>query len=203
MAPGGALGVEDAAASRYGRLRMAATAAGPRVPRRTFEALFNEAAFPVDAALAARLREEGVDPVALQASYPLATLRRTFEVVRAHALGALPEAEGMREVGRRWLAGFKQTAVGFVFRTTAPLFGPDRTLQTLPRYLSTAREDMPLEVHHEAPRRYRLRCLDPEASPHFLAGCLEGVLDASGAKGARVEVLPTATPGLELIVSWE
>ncbi len=171
------------------------------MPRRTFEAMFAEGGVSLDDALSAELHAAGLDLSHPRPAYPLALLRAMIDVVRRHAFAALPPEEGFREVGRRWVLGFKHTPLGWVFRASAPLFGPDRTLQTLPRYLTSVREDLPLRVYQEGAGRYRLVCADARANAHFLAGCLEVLLATAGVDAARVQVKP-GPPPFELEVSW-
>lgn len=172
-----------------------------RVPRRTFEALLRPEVVTSTPALRADLLQAGLDPEHLAASYALPTLRAVLEAIRRHECGTLGVDDGYREVGRRFVQGFKQTPVGWIFNTMAPLFGPARTLQQLPRHLSSVREEFPVTVVTEGETRYRLICLDPDARAHFVAGCLEGVLLTCGVTGATVTVLQQAQ-GFELEVSW-
>lgn len=172
------------------------------IPRRTFEALFHPTTVQRDAALDAGLREVGVDLAHLEASYSLKALRAAQEVLRLHAFSALPVDEGYRAVGRAFVAGFRHTPVGWVFRSMAPMFGADRTIQTMPRYLSSVREDMPLVVAVTGERRYQMTCADPGANPHFLAGCLEVVLETCGVTGGAVAVARAGDDGFTLEVSW-
>lgn len=173
------------------------------VPRRTFEALFRPEGIAVTPGLKAELFAAGLDLEHLSPSYPLALLRLAFDVARRHAFPALPGPEGFRAVGRAFVAGFKQTPIGWVFRSMAPVFGPDRTLQTLPRYLSAVRDDMPLQITAVGERRYELSSRDANANPHFLAGCLEAVLETCGATSFSVEVAAESADGFTLDIRWQ
>ena len=173
------------------------------VPRRTFEALFRPEGIAVTPALKAELFAAGLDLEHLSPSYPLALLRLAFDVARRHAFPALPEPEGHRAVGRAFVAGFKQTPIGWVFRAMAPAFGPDRTIQTLPRYLSAVRDDMPLQIIAVGERRYQMVSADPDANPHFLAGCLESVLQTCGASSWAVEVVAEGPDGYGIDIRWQ
>lgn len=175
--------------------------AAHRVPRRTFEALLRPEVITLSASARAALLEAGLDAEHLAAGYDLGTLRRVMDTIRRLECAALPVSDGFREVGRRFVQGFKQTPIGWIFGTMAPLFGPVRTLQQLPNYLSSVREEFPVTVLTEGETRFRLICLDPEAQPNFMAGCIEGVLATCGVTGASVEVLEQAA-GFELEISW-
>lgn len=173
------------------------------VPRRTVEALFRPEGVAVTPALKDELFAAGVDLERLAPSYPLPVVRLAFDIARRHACPELPVADGFRAVGRAFVAGFKQTPIGWVFRSMAPVFGPDRTIQTLPRYLSAVRDDMPLQITAVGERRYELSSGDTSANPHFLAGCLEAVLDTCGAKDFTVEVSASNADGFTIDIRWQ
>jgi len=172
------------------------------VPRRTFEALFRPEGIPVTGALKAELKALGVDLDALATHYPLSLLRQSMDLARRHAFPTLSEADGLRAVGRAFVSGFKQTPVGWVFRSMAPLFGPDRTIFTLPRYLSSVREDLPLSIVATGERRYLLSSQEQDARAHFLAGCLEAVLETCGAKTSFVTVATESADGFTIELGW-
>lgn len=177
--------------------------ATPTVPRRTVEALFRPEGIAVTDALKAELLAVGLDLDRVAPSYPLTLMRLAFDVARRHAFPELSEADGHRAVGRAFVAGFKQTPIGWVFRSMAPVFGPDRTIQTLPRYLSAVREDMPLQITAVGERRYELASPDPAGKPHFLAGCLESVLETCGARAFAVTVTAENADGFTIDIRWE
>lgn len=172
------------------------------IPRRTVEALFQPEGLRVTEAMRVELLALGVDVQGLSASYPLPAFRQLLEVARRHAFAQLPEADGFRAVGRRWVAGFKQTLIGWVFRTMAPVFGTDRTIQTLPRYLSSVREDLPMVVVATGENAYQLSSTDGTANPHFIAGCLEAVLETCGQPSFRVAVTAAGPDGFVIELSW-
>lgn len=173
-----------------------------RVPKRTFEAMLRPEVVTLTPELKAALRERGVDPDHLEPTFELPTLRAVLELVRQQECGALAIEDGQREIGRRFVQGFKQTAIGWIFGRMAPFFGPVRTLQQLPRYLTSVREEFPVTVATEGDTRYRLICLDPDAGAHFMAGCIEGVLETAGLlEPPTVKVVPMEQ-GFELEISW-
>src|SRR5574340_1663171 len=133
------------------------------VPRRVFDSLFGVAGgLPPEGALREELRAVGFDPLVRADAYPLRTWRAAIDVARRHAYPQLPKAEGERTLARRFVDGFTRTPVGFVLKAVAPVFGLDRTLQSLPHYVRTVRSFMRLTVAQEGPGNYRILFDDPE-----------------------------------------
>lgn len=171
------------------------------IHRRTVEALLRpEVVVPSDA-LKAALREVGVDVEHLEPAYTVASVRSAMDLIRRASCPELDDPAGFRELGRRFVLGFKQTPVGWIFSAMAPLFGPDLTMQTLPRYLSAVRDNFPLSVIAEGDRRYRFLSHDVAQYPEFIAGCIELVLETCGVKSYEVVCLGR-DPGFELEVRW-
>lgn len=171
------------------------------VARRTIEALLRPEVLALTDAVRADLLREGVDVERLEPAYSLRAMRGVFDVVRRHACPELEEAAGYREVGRRFVRGFKQTPIGWIFSRMAPAFGPHLTIETLPRYLSTVRREFPVSVVTEGDARYRLLCPDPGTQGHFMAGAIEGVLETCGVAAYSVQVVPRPQ-GFELEITW-
>lgn len=152
-------------------------------------------------ALKVALRDAGLDVEHLEPTYAVATMRAVMDLLRRDICPELDEGAGFRQLGRRFVLGFKQTPVGWIFTAMAPLFGPDLTMQTLPRYLSSVRDNFPLSVIAEGDRRYRFISHDVAQYPEFIAGCVELVLETCGLAAYEVVCL-RREPGFELEVSW-
>lgn len=171
------------------------------IPRRTVEALLRPEVVSATPELLERLRAVGVDPEHLEPKYSVTQLRGVLDAIRLQVLPERPVEEGYRELGRRFVLGFKQTPVGWIFSAMAPLFGPDLTMQTLPRYLSSVRDDFPISVIAEGDHRYRFMYREAAQYPGFIAGCVEVVLETCGVTSYEVTWLPR-DPGFELLVRW-
>ncbi|MFZ5439970.1 MAG: DUF2378 family protein [Myxococcota bacterium] len=171
------------------------------IPRRTLEALLRPEIVSVTPELEAELKALGIDVSSWAPKYTVRQLRQAMELVRAHTLSELPVERGYRELGRRFVLAFKQTPVGWIFSAMAPLFGPDLTMQTLPRYLSSVRDDFPISVIAEKDHRYRFIYRDETQYPDFIAGSVEVVLETCGLTTYEVRWEPQP-PGFELVVSW-
>ncbi len=171
------------------------------VPARVFEGLFLGGALLPDDLLSAELARLGFQPGNGRDSYSAKTWREALEVARRHAYPLLTEAEGFRALGRRFAEGFGRTVVGRVFRAVAPLFGVDRTLLSVPRYLHTVRKHMRVELHALEANRYRLVAFDPHPNADFIAGCMLGILDVFSIEGTAVVVVSEADR-FELELFW-
>jgi uncharacterized protein (TIGR02265 family) len=146
------------------------------VPLRVFEGLFVGAELHPTGAFADALVRCGYDANAPRKAYPAVVWRDAIEVARRHVHPSIPVADGLRALGRAFAAGFGKTVIGRVFRTVAPLFGLERTILSLPRYLHTVRRHMQVEVALEGDV-FRLTAVDPYPNPDFIAGCMLGIVD--------------------------
>ena len=171
------------------------------VPARVFEGMFLGGGLLPHDALAAELAALGYVPGNPRESYSAKAWRDALLCARRHVYPALPEAEAFRALGRRFAEGFGKTVVGRVFRTVAPLFGVDRTLLSVPRYLHAVRKRMHVEMHALGANRYQLVARDPHPNPDFIAGCMLGILDIFSLEGAAVVTLVEGER-FEVEISW-
>jgi uncharacterized protein (TIGR02265 family) len=175
--------------------------ASVQVPRRNFEGLFIHALKPTGA-FAQSLRDIGYDPEAAQEYYPLAVWRAALGVARRFAYAGQPPEAANRALGHQYVEGFAQTLVGRIFATAAPLLGTERCLTRLPTYLKAGREDMQMLLEPVQERDWRVRVVDPDPLPDFVAGVVEAVLRRTRVEPA-VEVLERQPGGYTLRVRWE
>jgi uncharacterized protein (TIGR02265 family) len=172
------------------------------VPRRVFDGLFAAEGCALTPALREDLKAIGFDPDSSVDGFPVETWRASVDVVRRHVLPEVEREAALVQLGRRFAAGFGRTPVGWVLRGVAPLFGPDRTLLAVPRYLHTVRRSMKVAVHAEGQGRYRLVAEDPSSDPPFIGGCLLGILDIFGLDG-RMRVVNARSGGFEIELEWD
>ncbi|HZI09120.1 MAG TPA: DUF2378 family protein [Myxococcus sp.] len=172
-----------------------------QVPRRNFEGLFVHALKP-SGAFVQSLRDIGYDAEAAQEYYPLPVWRAALGVARRFAYAGQPAEVANRALGHRYVEGFAQTLVGRIFATAAPLLGTERCLTRLPTYLKAGREDMKMELEPVQARDWRVRVVDPDPLPDFVAGVVEGVLRRTRVEPA-VDVLERQPGGYALRVRWE
>ncbi|WP_434345327.1 DUF2378 family protein [Myxococcus virescens] len=171
-----------------------------QVPRRNFEGLFVHALKPTGP-FAQSLRDIGYDMEASQEYYPLAVWRAALGVARRHVCVGQPPEAANRVLGHRYVEGFAQTLVGRIFATAAPLLGTERCLTRLPTYLRAGREDMKMLLEPVQAGEWRIRVVDPDPLPDFVAGVVEGVLLRTKVL-PQVEVLERQAAGYALRVRW-
>jgi len=171
------------------------------VHRRVFEGLFDLRLRP-EGAFAAALARAGYDPYRPRESYPIEVWRACLEVARTTLYPELPEDEGLRWIGRHFAEGFSETLVGRVFAAATPLLGPDRVITQLPRFLSSARDGVRLDVSCAGPHHWTLRMIDRGGTGHFVAGVVERVLEHAHCT-PTVRVTASDPEGFTLDVVWE
>ncbi|QSQ18743.1 DUF2378 family protein [Pyxidicoccus parkwayensis] len=172
-----------------------------QVPRRNFEGLFTHALKPTGG-FAQSLRDIGYDAEAAQEYYPLAVWRAALGVARRYAFAGEPSEVANRGLGHKYVEGFAQTLVGRIFATAAPLLGTERCLTRLPTYLKAGREDMKMLLEPVQAHEWRIRVVDPDPLPDFVAGVVEGVLRRTRVT-PRVDVLERHPTGYVLRVEWD
>jgi|SRR5215217_1892549 len=172
-----------------------------QVPRRNFEGLFVHALKP-SGAFAQSLRDIGYDTEVSQEYYPLNVWRAALGVARRFACAGQPAEVANRALGHHYVEGFAQTLVGRIFATAAPLLGTERCLTRLPTYLKAGREDMKMVLEPVQEREWRVRVVDGDPLPDFVAGVVEGVLRRTRVE-PRVEVLERQPSGYALRVRWD
>jgi uncharacterized protein (TIGR02265 family) len=172
-----------------------------QVPRRNFEGLFVHALKPTGG-FAQSLRDIGYDSEAAQEYYPLSVWRAALGVARRYAFAGEAPDVANRALGHKYVEGFAQTLVGRIFATAAPLLGTERCLTRLPTYLKAGREDMRMLLEPVQAREWRVRVVDPDPLPDFVAGVVEGVLRRTRVT-PRVEVLERQSTGYVLRVEWD
>lgn len=172
-----------------------------QVPRRNFEGLFIHALRPTGG-FAQSLRDIGYDADAVQEYYPLSVWRAALGVARRFAFAGQPPEAANRALGHKYVEGFAQTLVGRIFATAAPLLGTERCLTRLPTYLKAGREDMKMLLEPLQEREWRVRVVDPDPLPDFVAGVVEGVLLRTRVT-PEVEVLERQPAGYALRVRWD
>ncbi|WP_223635413.1 DUF2378 family protein [Corallococcus sp. EGB] len=172
-----------------------------RVPRRSFEGLFEHALRP-SGLFAQALRDVGYDPDSDEELLPLEVWRASLAVARRHACPGLASEDANRVLGTHYVEGFAQTLVGRIFAAAAPLLGAERCLARLPTYLRAGRDDMKLMLEPVRAREWRARVVDADPLPEFVAGVMEQVLRRTRVL-PRVDVLERGDYTYSLRIRWD
>lgn len=155
-----------------------------------FEALFVRS-LEVTGALEQAMRERGFDRRIPQPRYTAKVLEDCLELARVAHLRDLGEEDGLRELGRRFVGGFRETLVGTVLTAALPLLGPRRMLAQVPKRLVRVRTDLEFELESSDGDVLVLRGKDPQPRlGGFFAGVIQQGLEVAGAKGHRVGLEP-------------
>ncbi|HZI16733.1 MAG TPA: DUF2378 family protein [Myxococcus sp.] len=175
--------------------------AGSTTSHAVFEGLFHRALHPTGA-FADALREAGYDLKRPQSRYPTHVWHACLEVARRHAFGSLPEAEGYRRMGHRFIEGWFETIIGKIIAVGLPLLGPERALERAPRTWSAAQPDLKMELRKQAERHWEATLREQGVLPDFCAGLLEGSARVAGAPAASVTVRERGLDHCVLEVRW-
>jgi uncharacterized protein (TIGR02265 family) len=143
-------------------------------------------------ALRERLCAEGLDLEApLAPAYPLERFETWLHLTAAGLRPDLPESEGVRWLGRRFLEGYQQTLVGKATSATLKLLGVRRSVDRLTRTFATGDNFMSAEGFDEAPGVVRVEVGPIGRQAHYVHGLLEGGLSMVGAREGSVEYTGT------------
>lgn len=165
--------------------------------------------------LKAELKALGMDFESIQAAYALDTWLEAARVMSRAFFPDLPEAERHRQLGRDFMKGYVQTAIGFATLATAKLIGVKRTLLRMGRNFRTAANYIEAEALDIGPKEVHLRATVgseflPRVRPgandvivHYRHGVLEETLALLGVAGT-VDVLEVAAdrPGGLFRITW-
>ncbi|MBF5045212.1 DUF2378 family protein [Aggregicoccus sp. 17bor-14] len=132
------------------------------------------------------LRQVGVDVKRLEATYPLPVWYAAMRVALRHVAPHLPEEQGYRLLGDRFIAGFFDTLVGKLVAVGVPLLGPDKTLERLARTWSAAQPTLRAETRKVGDGLWQVTLQQAGVLPDFCSGILEAGL-------SRANVKPQAT----------
>ena len=172
------------------------------VPRRSLEAIFVHVLQPPED-LKAKLRAEGFDLDQLEPCYSVQTHKACLDLARMHLYPNDPPEEGFRKLGHVWIDGFAKTTVGTVLAAGARLMGTERVLARIPGYMKAGRSDFDLDIHALAPKFWMLTARDRyRPMPNLTAGCVEAILEMSGARSHSVTVDRSDPDGFELSIRW-
>ncbi len=155
-----------------------------------FEALFQRLLVP-SAALASELARAGYDTKVPVPRYPGPVFAACLDLARQHVVPQLERDAGLKELGRRFVAGFRQTILGRIATTALPILGPARFLPQVPKRFASLRSDAHVVCRITSPQSAELSFEDPLPLGPFFAGVIEAALDVARARNAQTQLRPT------------
>jgi uncharacterized protein (TIGR02265 family) len=152
--------------------------------------------------LLAKLRAKGLDFEKPNAAYPIETFLIALAVIADAVAPGKSFEEQHRQIGRDFMYGYMQTAIGFAMLSMAKVLGAKRTLLRFGRNLKTTGNYVETEVQDLSEREVNIitRVL-PEFRQHitprwraiaqYRVGIIEAALDILKADGVVTLIEPT------------
>lgn len=156
-----------------------------------FEGLFREYREAFTDRTIHRLVEAGIDPRGkLLAGYPYTVWYAAIRILAEEHHQRLAYPDGVREVGRAFMRGYFDTALGGAILAVLRILGPLRSLKRMSRNFRTGNNFSETWTYEDGPGNVRLEVNDCIADrPEFIQGLIEVGLQSVGAKDSSVEVL--------------
>lgn len=153
------------------------------------EALFARALRPrMTEACVLELREAGLDlSRPLRPQYSEAEYERFVRIARRHLFPDLEDREAYRRMGRMFIAGYLETAIGGALKVLLRLLGPERNLARMPGYFEAGTSYVQASGERHGPGDWTLEVSHVAGYPTFTQGTLEETMRLSGAPDASVE----------------
>ena len=152
-----------------------------------------------DARALARL---GVEPDALEVTYPLETHLALLDYLVETRWSQLPADEGYAAVGRAAVTAYEATLLGRVLLQMLRVLGPERMLYRLTKTFRSMNNYTETQVREVGPRYFEVY-FNLALRPGFVRGILEQGLRAAGARGVRAEQMVARDGGAVFYVRWE
>jgi len=172
--------------------------------RSMFEGLFLRALRVEPAsALAVDLAGVGFDVMHLQPQYDISIWVASVDIAWRHVYPDQDRDEAWRLLGRRFIEGYFETAIGAVIAAALPFMCASRFVERVPFFLRTGLRGSSCEVDLCQPGHAVLTFNGPHSRSAIL---MQGVLEVCFERlGERVTCTPTALPGNDssLEVRWE
>jgi len=165
--------------------------------------------------LLAKVKAVGFDLEDIQAAYALTPFLDAIQLLAAEFFPGEPPAEQYRRLGREFMVGYQQTAIGFAVLTMGRVVGLKRTLLRMGRNLHTTgnyidvetRDVGPKEVHVTTRIRPEFRDVITPAQLSIVNGYRVGVFEATfevlGATGQAAMDGPEDRPDVTFVLRWE
>lgn len=173
------------------------------VPGQLVKGVFQRVLFQdLSADLIGSMATAGVDLSApLQSSYPKATWVRVIELTSQSLYPDEAEPDRLRQLGRHIIEALQaRKLVKGPWLSMAKLMGPRRALKQAAE-MGVQYSPVRLDVKERSSKELEID-LDEDAQPEFLAGLLEGLVEALGGKDARVRIESAANGRAVMAATW-
>lgn len=152
-------------------------------------------------ALLAQLKERGVDVARLPPAMPVEVWGTHMDFIREQVFPELERDEGLRHIGRAFIAGWQRTLLGSAVSKMLKLVGPARTLPRLTRTFRTSNNFSSAETELLSANSARIVISDVHEMPSLWRGTIEGGLFLLVSEG-EVVIEKSDPPGVSLLVTW-
>jgi uncharacterized protein (TIGR02265 family) len=173
------------------------------VPGQLVKGVFQRVLFQeLSADLIGSMAAAGVDlSVPLQETYPKASWLRAIELTANSLFPDTPYADRLRRLGRHIIETLEsRKMIKGPWLTMAKLMGPKRALKQAAD-LGVKYSPVRLDVKERSGKELEID-LDEDAQPEFLAGLLEGLVEALGGRDARVKVESATNGRAVMAATW-
>jgi uncharacterized protein (TIGR02265 family) len=174
----------------------------PLVYDSAFDALRRALGKKLDAPAMQRFKALGVDfERKLDPAYPLDVAVAALRLAGQLYAPGLGENAAMEKLGRAITASFAETMVGKALFATLRVLGTKRGLTGLQRSLRMNNNYVSTKLTELGPNEVELWC-GPITFPTYYQGIFAQGLEATGAKGVRVELKASDAQGATYRVQW-
>jgi uncharacterized protein (TIGR02265 family) len=144
----------------------------------------------------------GVEPDALEVTYPMETHLALLDYLVETRWSQLPGDEGYAAAGHAAVTAYEATLLGRVLLQMLRVLGPERMLYRLTKTFRSMNNYTETQVREVGPRYFEVY-FNLALRPGFVRGILEQGLRAAGARGVRAEQMVARDGGAVFYVRWE
>lgn len=135
-------------------------------------------------------------------AYPLTTWRDFLRICREAAFPHVPEREGYRRLGMRFVDGYSTTLLGAALAKMVGLLGPERSLRRVTQSFRSANNFTETAVSVLADGSHAL-WMNGVDDADFTVGILQRGLELTGAKGIDITYRFAADETITFTIRWQ
>lgn len=154
--------------------------------------------------LEAELASLGINLKKLPPAIATETWQRAVEVVARALYPELTMGQAQRKLGESTVYGFEQTMFGKAVIALSKVIGPRRVLQRFPQTSRSSNNFSIMIAKELSPTEFEMTAHPYDGAPEFIIGCLHAVVDITGGKDPKVELIEhdPKTEKIVLRVKW-